>query len=204
MVRVDNTSDVRRLHTGVRLRTDHLIPLDSTSARHFIGAVKDEFGVWSEWSEAVAATTSNFVDGYDQCSIGSAKNKDVDIQEPQVILLRAQIGSSQTKKFKTDTFGAWPSEVRGTLRNSYQRAYTIVWQDLKSVEMRLISRWLEAMTGALKFFWTEWFDPYERRRERMVSRLDGQGMSDALFSFDHSEASIDVIEQIEAARGGEK
>lgn len=204
MVRVDNTSNDRLLHTGVRLRKTNLFPIDSTAFRKYRAAVKDQFGVWSEWSNTLTYEMEVFEPGYDECSIGSASDSDVEIEEPQAHLIQAQLGSSQSKQFKTDMFGGWPNEVRGSLRNTFLRAFALAWQDLKANEKRLQTRWIEAMTGALKLFWFEWLDPYTRRRERMILRPAGTETADSTFSYDHSEASINMLEQLEAADGGER
>lgn len=215
MVRVNQGDGSRRILTNARLRMNHLIALDSTSTRKFQAATKDHNGVWSEWTDQLSGSYSNFSDGASVGSIGSLVGNDFDIEEPGIMFPSLEIGTSRMDVWKTLISEGFTDEERRQMAPDSRAVFSVV---LKNVEEEggnsttvdvasIMHRWFKALNGPWKPFYFDFKDPSReddviRYEKRYAVRFRDPEFAESLFDATKSTFSFTLVEVMDFHQGG--
>jgi hypothetical protein len=192
---LDPASGQVLLDTGPRLRTKHLLALDSASSRRYRAAVKDSNDLWSEWSPAQYLSFANLVDAVNNnVSIGSGSSSDLALEEPAVRFPQLNVGSTRQDIFRTVVSESFWDEQRKSRWSVSRAAFTCVFHDLESDETHLLHRFYRALNGPLTPFWFNWIDPDTGKEERYIVRFRDPSLADELFTVDRSNMEFTLVE----------
>lgn len=183
------------ISTGPRLRTRHLLALNTTASRSYRAAVKDCNDLWSEWSAPQTLSFGLFAPAAtNNVSIGSGAGNDLALEEPAVRFPALNAGSSRQDIFRTVVAESFWDEQRQSRWSVKRAAFTCVFQDLEPQETLLLHRFYKALNGPLTPFWFDWIDPDSGREERYIVRFRDPTLADELFTVDRSNMEFTVVE----------
>ena len=180
--------------TGPRLRTRHLMSLDSDAPRMLQAAVKDANSMWSEWSAPQSVTTGAFVKGATDGSIGSGSVDDVSLEEPAVRFPMLSLGSGRQAIHRTVVSEGFYDEQRRSRWQVSRAAFNCVFLDLEEEEILLMHRFYQALNGPLTPFWFDWTDPDTGEETRYLVRFRDPALADELFAMERSSMEFTLVE----------
>lgn len=203
MLEVRNNAGDPYLNSGVRLRTSHLIAVNSSINTRYRAAVKDVNDVWSEWSQTQNFTLGTFTPGVSPASIGSGQNQDLLIEEPALRFPDLSMGSGQIWTHRTIVGGGISDEQRRSKWTTGRATFHVVLSELDEAQTGLLHRFFRCLNGPLTPFWFEYFDPNnDDAPRRCVVRFREPDMTTELFGVTLSKAEFYLIELIGASAGG--
>ena len=194
---------VEEISTGVRLRTEHLIAVGTTSSRTYRAAVKDVNDVWTEWSAPITLACANFAADDLVASIGSANALDLYIEEPSLRFPDLSLGSGQMWTHRTLVGGSMFDEQRRDKWSTGRSSFAVTLSELEEEQTTLLHRFFRCLNGPLTPFWFEYTDPNDGITERFVVRFRDPDISTDLFGVSLSNIELQLIELIGASAGGD-
>jgi hypothetical protein len=190
------------VHTGVRLRTSHLVSVFSTASRNYKAAWRDLGGNWSEWSAVKALAVGNYAAGVDHCAIASGVATDLTIEEPGVRFPDLSNDSTQGRTWRTVvTEGAFHDESRRQQWPTARSALQAVSKKVDSDQARLMHRFFKACNGPLKAFELTFSDPVSGTSRRGFYRFAEGTFSDTLVTVDQSDMAWAMVEIMSESDG---
>jgi hypothetical protein len=203
-VQVRNNAFEEYMTTGVRLRTEHMVAVNSSLNTRYRAAAKDANDVWSEFSESQSQTLASFATGgSDVASIGSGNNHDLYIEEPSLHFPRLSLGSGQVWTHRTIVGGTLFDEQRRAKWSRPRSSFHVVLSELDGDQAELLHRFFRCLNGPLTPFWFEYTDPNTDRTTKHVVRFRNPEISTELFGVTISRIDCHLVELIGASTGGE-
>lgn len=208
-VRVDNTFNERVIMTGARLRTNHLLALDTTSNRKYRAATKDHNDVWSEMNDVQIYAISNFSNGASERSIGSASSNIREVEEPGVNFPDLSVGTGYAIVHRTivDEEAFYDESTLYTAHDP-RMVFNVKLVDLDAYQVNLLHKWYQTLNGPTRPFYFDFKDPAReddvvRSEVRYVVRFRDPSIADELFEVDRSNLSFVLVEVVHTHKGGD-
>lgn len=192
--------------TGYRLGTKQLLTVNGSG--HYVAAVRDGNGCWSEWSSNTAITVSNFVQGSIEASIGSGATTDADISSPGIVFPDLAFGSARMSVHRTLVVDGFLDSTQSSQWPKPRAAFMVKLDNLDADDRTLVHRFWRGLGGPARPFFFDYVEPSDGGRTTGVSRrytvrFRDQKVSDSLFGGSFTEAQFALIELQECPSGGD-
>jgi hypothetical protein len=202
--------------TGFRLGTNGLLVQDVNGLRFYRGAVRDDNGLWTEWSQTLPLNQGPYVGGVGavEGSIGSGAAIDNNIQSPGVEFPDLSTGSGKVSVFRTLVSSGFGDEVRTAAWSRMRAVFHCVFTDLDEWQTGMLHRFWRAINGPGAPFFFDYADPSINPNPRLPPRLTvpsvryivrfrDPSIVSKLFAVDRSQMEFVLIELMDEPEGGD-